>query len=53
VTNKSITVFTTTNFITDSGTVTTGSFTATTEYSTVTEIDIVIKQVMEFVGMGH
>jgi hypothetical protein len=53
VTNKSITVFTTTNFITKSGTVTTNLFTATTEYSTVTEIDIVIQQVMEFVGMGN
>jgi hypothetical protein len=46
-------VFTTTNFITESGTVTTNSFTATTEYSTVTEIDIIIEQVMEFVGMGN
>jgi hypothetical protein len=53
VTNKSITVFTTTNFITESGTVTTNSFTVTTEYSTVTEIDIVIEQVMEFVGMEN
>ncbi len=51
--NKSITVFTTTDFITESGTVTTNSFTATTKYSTVTEIDIVIQQVMEFVGMGN
>ncbi len=53
VTNKSITVFTTTNFITGSGTVTTNLFTATTKYSTVTEIDIVIQQVIEFVGMGN
>jgi hypothetical protein len=52
VTNESITVFTTTNFITESGTVTTNSFTATTESSTVMEIDIVVQQVMEFVGMG-
>ncbi len=53
VTSKSITVFTTTDFITKSGTVTTNLFTATTEYSTVMEIDIVIQQVMEFVGMGN
>jgi hypothetical protein len=53
VANESITVFTTTNFITKSGTVTTNSFTATTEYSTVTEIDIIIEQVMKFVGMGN
>jgi hypothetical protein len=53
VTNESITVFTTTNFITKSGTVTTNLFTATTEYSTVTEIDIIIEQVMELVGMGN
>ncbi len=53
VTNKSITVFTTTDFITKSGTVTTNSLTARTEYSTVTEFDIVIQQVMEFVGMGN
>jgi hypothetical protein len=53
VTNKSIMVFTTTNFITESGTVTTNLFTATTKYSTVTEIDIVIQQVTEFVGMGN
>ncbi len=53
VTNKSITVFTTTNFITESDTVTTNLFTATTKYSTVTEIDIVIEQVMEFLGMGN
>ena len=50
VTNKSITVFTTTDFITKSGTVTTNSFTATTKYSTVTEIDIVIEQVMDFLA---
>jgi hypothetical protein len=53
VTNKSITVFTTTNFITESGAVTTNSFTATTESSTDMEIDIVKQQVMEFVGMGN
>jgi hypothetical protein len=53
VTNKSITVFTTTNFITESGTLTTNSFTAMTKYSTVMEIDIVIQQVMEFIGMGN
>ncbi len=53
VTNKSITVFTTTNFITESGTVTTNSLTATTKSSTVMEIDIVIQQVMELVGMGN
>ncbi len=52
VTNESITVFTNTNFITESGTVTNNLFT-TTKYSTVTEIDIVIQQVMEFVGMGN
>jgi hypothetical protein len=51
--SESITVFTTTNFITKSGTVTNNSFTATTKYSTVTEIDILIEQVMEFVGMGN
>jgi hypothetical protein len=33
--------------------VTTNSFTAATKYSTVTEIDIVIEQVMEFVGIGN
>jgi hypothetical protein len=43
VMNKSITVFTTTNFITESGTVTTNSFTATTKSSTVMEIDIIIQ----------
>ncbi len=53
VTNESITVFTTTNFITESSTVTTNLFTVTTKYSTVMEIDIVIEQVMEFVGMGN
>jgi hypothetical protein len=53
VMNKSITVFTTTNFITKSGTVTTNLFTATTKSSTVMEIDIVIQQFMEFVGMGN
>jgi hypothetical protein len=51
--NESITLFTTTNFITKSGTVTTNLFTATTKYSTVTEIDILIQQVMEFIGMGN
>ncbi len=53
VTNESITVFTTTDFITKSGTVTTNLFTSTAEYSTVTEIDIVIEHIMEFVGMGN
>jgi hypothetical protein len=53
LTNESITVFNTTDFITESGTVTTNSFTATTEYSTVMEIDIVIQQVMKFVCMGN
>ena len=53
MTNKSITVSTTTDFITESGTVTTNSFTVTTESSTVMEVDIVIQQVMEFVGMGN
>jgi hypothetical protein len=49
----SIRVFTTTDFITESGTVTTNLITATTKYSTVMEIDIVIQQVTEFVGMGN
>ncbi len=53
MTNKSITVFTSTNFITKSGTVTTNLFTAMTKSSTVMEIDIVVQQVMEFVGMGN
>jgi hypothetical protein len=52
VTNKSITV-STTNFITESSTVTTNLFTVTTKSSTVMEVDIVIQQVMEFVGMGN
>jgi hypothetical protein len=52
VTNNSITV-STTNFITESSTVTTNLFTVTAESSTVMEIDIVIQQVMEFVGMGN
>jgi hypothetical protein len=52
VTNESITV-STTNFITKSSTVTTNLFTVTTKSSTVMEIDIVIQQVMEFVGMGN
>ncbi len=51
--NESITVSTTTNFITESGTVTTNSFTVTTKSSTVMEIDIVIQQVVEFFGMGN
>jgi hypothetical protein len=51
--NKSITVSTTTNFITQSGTVTTNLFTVTTESSTFMEIDIVIQQVIELVGMGN
>jgi hypothetical protein len=53
VMNKSITVSTTTNFITESGTVTTNLFTVTTESSTVMEIDIIMQQVMEYVGMGN
>ncbi len=53
MTNVSITVSTTTNFITKSGTVTTNLFTVTVESSTVMEIDSVIQQVMEFVGMGN
>ncbi len=51
--NKSITVSTTTDFITELGTVTTNLFTVTTKSSTVMEIDIIIQQVMEFVGMGN
>ncbi len=51
MTNESITV-STTNFITKSSTVTTNLFTVTTKSSTVMEIDIVIQQVMGFVGMG-
>ncbi len=51
--NESIKVSTTTDFITESGTVTTNSFTVTTKLSTVMEIDIVIQQVMDFVGMGN
>jgi hypothetical protein len=46
VTNESITVSTTTVFVTKSGTLTTNSGNAM-------EIDIVIKPVMEFVGMGN
>jgi hypothetical protein len=53
VTNKSITVSTTTNFITKSSTVTTNLFPVTTKSSTVMEIDIIIQQAMEFVGMGN
>ncbi len=53
VTNESITVLATTNFITKSGTVTTSSFTAMNKSSTVMEIDIIIQQVMDFFGMGH
>ncbi len=52
VTNKSITV-SIINFITVSSTVTTNLFTVTTESSTVMEIDIIMQQVMEFVGMGN
>jgi hypothetical protein len=52
VMNDSITVSTTTNFIIESGTATTNLFTVTTKSSTVMEIDIVIQQVMKFVGMG-
>jgi hypothetical protein len=46
VTNESITVSTTTNFLTKSGTLTTNSGNAL-------DIDIVIGKVMEFVGMGN
>ncbi len=46
MTNKSITVSTTTVFLTKSGTLTTNSGNAM-------EIDIVIEKVMEFVGMGN
>jgi hypothetical protein len=53
VTNKSITVLTTTKFTTKSGTVTTNSFTLTNKSSTVMEIDIVIQEVMGYVGMGN
>jgi hypothetical protein len=53
VTNESSTVVTTTDFITESGTVTTNLFTAKYKLGTVMEIDIVIQQVMEFVGMGN
>ncbi len=53
VTNESITVSTTSDFITDPGTVTTNLFTVATESSTVMEINIIIHQVMEFVGMGN
>jgi hypothetical protein len=53
LTNKSITVSTTTNFITKSGTVTNNLFTVSTESSTVMEIDTVIQQVMEFVGIEN
>ncbi len=53
MTNESITVSTTTNFITESGTVTTNLFTVTTKSSTVIKIDIVIQQIMEYVGMGN
>jgi hypothetical protein len=52
MTNESITV-STTNFITKSSTVTTNLFTVTTKSSTVMEIDIVIQQVRELVGMGN
>ncbi len=53
MTNKSITVSTTTDFITKLNTVTTNLFTVTTKLSTVMEIGIIIQQVMEFVGMGN
>ncbi len=46
MTNESITVFTTTIFLTKSVTLTTNSGNAM-------EIDIVIEKVMEFVGMGN
>ena len=52
VKNESNTV-STTNFIAESSTVTTNLLTVTTKLSTVVEIDIVIQQVMEFVGMGN
>jgi hypothetical protein len=52
VMNETITV-STTNFITKSSAVATNSFTVTTKSSTVMEIDIVIQQFMEFVGMGN
>jgi hypothetical protein len=52
VTNKSI-IVSTNDFITKSSTVTTNSFTVTTKSSTVMDIDTVIQQVMEFVGMGN
>jgi hypothetical protein len=52
VTSESITV-STTDFITESSTVTTNLFTVTTKLSTVMKINIVIQQVMEFVGMEH
>jgi hypothetical protein len=53
VMDKSITVSTTTDFITESGRVTNNSLTVTTKLSNVVKIDIVIQQVMEFVGMGN
>jgi hypothetical protein len=53
VTIESITVSTTTDFITKLSTGTTYLFAVTTKSSTVMEIDIVIQQVMEFVGMGN
>jgi hypothetical protein len=46
VTNESITVSTTTIFVTKSGTL-------TTNLGNAMEIDIVIETVMEFVGMGN
>jgi hypothetical protein len=46
VTNKSITVSTTTVFLTKSGTL-------TTNLGNAMEIDVVIEKVMEFVGMGN
>jgi hypothetical protein len=53
VTNKSITVLTTTNFMSKSGTVTTNLFTPMNKSSTVMEIDIIIQEIMEYVGMGN
>ncbi len=53
VTNESITKFTTTILMTKLGTVTTNLFTAMTKSSTVMEFNIVIQQVMEFVGLGN
>jgi hypothetical protein len=53
VIKDSITVSTSTNPITKSSTVANNLFTVTAESSTVMEIDIIVQQVMEFVGMGN